>query len=431
MESATGLIYPESLKKYAGTVKQNIDKHYYSYTYQSKDAALTIKKKFPYHDDASCQMAYKQVLQFKVDYSIQNHLVYNAYTIVSGEDGGSEYARVTLNVPEKYLLVDIKDIPLIERFDWRIQNNSKYATCYMNDVDYQRFHAYVLSIKDASDNPEIKYIYENMLEILMGTGTGTEKETGKAKAGDDDFQRALQPPRLSEPGSAPLGAKKVDDSLLLSGDLRSPKRVEEILPDPVTGKKRHYIPFHLMKYGLDHIDHLNKNPLDNRDVNMGHLSKSQHSWKSQVGDAKMRINNSSGKTGVFYGCCGNYDYWEVRGKDFFGNKIYKKFSIKKYGYEGSRHMAIHFRDMIIDKSYKPHQIDEIYKKVIYDMEKFNQNVETLLAQGEGEGGEGVNEGEGTGETADDVTVISRVDTVISKMVSRCDEAEEDENFVFT
>ncbi len=381
--SATGLIYPESLKKYAGTVKQNIDKHYYSYTYQSKDAALTIKKKFPYHDDPSCQMAYKQALQFKVDYSIQNHLVYNAYTIISGEEPGSEYARVTLNVPEKYLLVDIKDIPLIERFDWRIQNNSKYATCYMNDVDYQRFHAYVLSIKDASDNPEIKYIYENMLEILTGSGSGSSE--GKA--------------------------------------------AEEVTPDPVTGKKRHYIPFHLMKYGLDHIDHLNKNPLDNRDANMGHLSKSQHSWKSQVGDAKMRINNSSGKTGVFYGCCGNYDYWEVRGKDFFGNKIYKKFSIKKYGYEGSRHMAIHFRDMIIDKSYKPHQIDEIYKKVIYDMEKFNQNVETLLAQGE-EGEEVANE-EGVGEAADDVTVISRVDTVISKMVSRRDETEEDENFVFT
>ncbi len=27
--------------------------------------------------------------------------------------------------------------------------------------------------------------------------------------GYDDFQRALQPPRLFEPGSAPLGAKKV------------------------------------------------------------------------------------------------------------------------------------------------------------------------------------------------------------------------------
>lgn len=388
-----GMIYPESLKKYAGVIKQNIDKHYYSYTYQSKDSGLTIKKKFPYHDDASCQLAYKQALQFKIDYSIQNHLVYNGYTLFSGNDGegSGEYARVTLNVPGKFLLVDIKDIPLIERFDWRIQNNSKYATCYMNDVDYQKFHAYVISIKDASDNPEIKYIYENMIESL--------NEIGTKKAGNGE-----------------------------GGEAGESVEVKAATPDPVTGKKRHYIPFHLMKYGLDHIDHLNKDPLDNRDVNMGHLSKSQHSWKSQVGDAKMRINNSSGKTGVFYGCCGNYDYWEVRGKDFFGNKIYKKFSIKKYGYEGSRHMAMHFRDMIIDKSYKPHQIDEIYKKVIYDMEKFSQTIDSMLA----EDNDPINALDAPDDdaTADDVTVVSRVDTVISKMVTKHDDVEEDENFVF-
>ena len=393
-----GVIYPESLKKYAGVVKQNIDKHYYSYTYQSKESGLTIKKKFPYHDDVSCQLAYKQALQFKIDYSIQNHLVYNGYTIHSKgeaeEEESGEYARVTLNVPGKFLLVDLKDIPLIERFDWRIQNNSKYATCYMNDTDYQKFHTYVISIKDASDNPEIKYIYENMLESLNEMGmkkvvAGEAEEAGHVEAGQDK-------------GKA--------------------------IPDPVTGKKRHYIPFHLMKYGLDHIDHLNKDPLDNRDLNMGHLSKSQHSWKSQVGDAKMRINNSSGKTGVFYGCCGNYDYWEVRGKDFFGNKIYKKFSIKKYGYEGSRHMAMHFRDMIIDKSYKPHQIDEIYKKVIYDMEKFSQTVDSMLAEGDGEVEADVEVHEE--DAPDDATVVSRVDTIISKMVSKRDDVEEDENFVF-
>ena len=406
-----GIIYPESLKKYAGVIKQNIDKHYYSYTYQSKESGLTIKKKFPYHDDLSCQLAYKQALEFKINYSIQNHLVYNGYTLVSGNDGNGtgEYARVTLNVPGKFLFVDIKDIPLIERFDWRIQNNSKYATCYMNDMDYQKFHAYVISIKDASDNPEIKYIYENMLESL--NEIGTKKAVGHVEAAQPSSGRP----------SCPLGLMDFGDFQKVAGSRHVEEaHVEASTPDPVTGKKRHYIPFHLMKYGLDHIDHLNKDPLDNRDVNMGHLSKSQHSWKSQVGDAKMRINNSSGKTGVFYGCCGNYDYWEVRGKDFFGNKIYKKFSIKKYGYEGSKHMATHFRDMIIDKSYKPHQIDEIYKKVIYDMEKFSQTVDSMLAEEHAE----------AEDVADDVTVVSRVDTVISKMVTKHDDVEEDENFVF-
>jgi hypothetical protein len=67
-------------------------------------------------------------------------------------------------------------------------------------------------------------VHHNMLDYI-------EESKG---FGDDDFQRALQPPRLFEPGSAPLGAKKVDDSslrlsLLLSGDLRSPKRVDDSL----------------------------------------------------------------------------------------------------------------------------------------------------------------------------------------------------------
>lgn len=302
------LVYPENIRKYVGVIKQNLDKCYYTYSYQNKELNIIEKKKYPYFDESSRILAYNSALKYKIDYSTQNNLILNLYSIEI-DDNGIEYLKVNLNIPNKYLIVNKKDSTLIENFDWRIQNNSTYATAYMNDNDYQKFYSY---LKDKLDNPNVSYVYDNIIKIL-------EEKDG----------------------------------------IQS-----------VTDKKRHYIPFHLLKYGLEHVDFLNKNRLDNRDENIGFLSKSQYSWKSQVGDAKLRINNSSGKAGVFYGKCGNYDYWEVRGKDFFGNKIYRKFSINKYGYEGSKHMAFHFRDLVINKSYKPYQLEEIYKQVIHEFENY-------------------------------------------------------------
>lgn len=346
--------YPENLQKYVGVIKQNIDKCYYSYSYQNKELNILEKKKFPYYDEPSRQLAYHSTIQYKIDYSIQHHLVLNQYVQESDQEG-NEYLKVSLNIPNLYLLVDIKDKSLIENFDWRIQNNSKYATCYMNEEEYQKFHSYLTS----QTNEETKYVYETMLQNLQ------QKENTSTSSSE---------------------------------------------------KKRHYIPFHLLKYGLEHVDFINKNKIDNRDINIGSLSKSQHSWKSQVGDAKLRSNNSSGKAGVFYGKCGNYDYWEVRGKDYFGNKIYRKFSINKHGYEGSKHMAVHFRDLIIDKSYKPHQLDEIYKQVVHHFENYQEkydlenkvNVELL------------------DNNDDDQTILSKVETSLSKMLPN----DEDDEFIF-
>lgn len=302
------LIYPDNIRKYIGVIKQNLDKCYYTYSYQNKELNIVGKKKFPYFDEPSRILAYNSALKYKIDYSTQNNLVLNLYSIEINENG-QEYLKVNLNVPNQYLIVNKKDSSLIENFDWRIQNNSTYATTYMNENDYQKFYSY---LKDKLDNPNVAYVYDNMIKILE------EKDSS----------------------------------------------------DSINDKKRHYIPFHIIKYGLEHVDFLNKNRLDNRDENIGILSKSQYSWKSQVGDAKLRVNNSSGKAGVFYGKCGNYDYWEVRGKDFLGNKIYRKFSINKHGYEGSKYMAFHFRDLVINKSYKPHQLEEIYKKVVHEFENY-------------------------------------------------------------
>ncbi len=315
-------IYPENLRKYVGVIKQNIDKCYYTYSYQNKEANVYEKKKFPYFDEPSRVHAYQAAVQYKIDYSIQNNRVLNVYTKVVDPEDGSEYYKVQLNVKDAVLLVDIRDLPLVEMFDWRIQNNSKYATCYMNDQEYAKFHTYLTSLKErehANDHDYDQHI-QHMIEILNQKGSTSNDE------------------------------KK---------------------------RQRHYISFHLLKYGLEDVDFINKNKLDNRDRNIGFLTKNQRIWKSHIGDAKLRSNNSSGKAGVFYGKCGNYDYWEVRGKDYFGNKIYRKFSINKHGYEGAKHMAVHFRDLIIDKSYKPHQLDEIYKQVVHDFEHYEAQCQKL------------------------------------------------------
>lgn len=358
------LIYPDNIRKYVGVIKQNLDKFYYTYSYQNKELNIVEKKKFPYFDEPSRVLAYNSSLKYKIDYSIQNNLVLNLYSIEVDENG-MEYLKVNLNIPNQYLIVNKKDISLIENFDWRIQNNSTYATVYMNDEDYQKFNSYLISIKDKLEDLNVSYIYDNMLKIL-------------------EEKNNLQ----------------INDSQINNN----------------SDKKRHYISFHLLKYGLEHVDFLNKNRLDNRDENIGLLSKSQHSWKSQVGDAKLRVNNSSGKAGVFYGKCGNYDYWEVRGKDFIGNKIYRKFSINKHGYEGSKYMAFHFRDLVINKSYKPHQLEEIYKKVIHEFENYqskynmdDQGIQLDLTLLNNED--------------DDNTVVTKVDNHINQMI------EEDDEFI--
>jgi hypothetical protein len=369
------LIFPENLKKYVGVVKQNLDKLYYTYSYQNKELDIKEKKRFPYYDESSRILAYKSAIQYKIDYSVKNNLVFNVYSIENDETNGEEYVKVELNVSNKYLIVDKKDIPLIENFDWRLQNNSTYVTTYMNDIEFEKFNNYLTYIKENSNDSNIKYVYENMFNALNENNNNKEKDADK----------------------------------LLS-----------------SSSKRHYISFHLLKYGLEHVDFLNKNRLDNRDINIGILSKNQFNWKSQVGDAKLRINNTSGKAGVFYGKCGNYDYWEVRGKDFLGNKIYRKFSVNKHGYEGSKYMAFYFRDIVIDKSYKPHQLDNIYKQIVHQFENFQSkyninDIEKLNIELIDDVSTSTSN---NNDDDDDASIITKVDNDICKMIN-----DDDDDFI--
>lgn len=310
------LIYPTHIQKYAGVIKQNLDRSYYTFSYQNKETSLQIKKRFPYYDDASHDVACQSAMDFKRQFSIEHGLVMNPYRPLEEDPHTIE---VQLNIPGRCLLIDSKDLPLIEAFDWRIQNGYKYATCYLNDSDYKKFQAYVAQAEETTD--QASYLYTRLLQIL--------------EAKDESSITAF------------------------------------------SEKKRHYIPFHTMKYGLARVDFINGNPLDNRDINIGTLTDRQLRWKAHALTAKPNRSNTSGRTGVFHGKCGNYEYWEVRGRDFEGSKICKKFSVTKHGYEGAKWMAAHFRDLVIDQSYKPQQIEEIYQKVLHDFEARGETMTTF------------------------------------------------------
>ncbi len=74
--------------------------------------------------------------------------------------------------------------------------------------------------------------------------------------------------------------------------------------------------------------------------------------KIQHFNHKRRKDNTSGCTGVYKGKYKNKEYWEVKGIEFNGCHIYKKYSVDKYGDNGAYAMACNFRDNFINKSYQ-------------------------------------------------------------------------------
>lgn len=75
-----------------------------------------------------------------------------------------------------------------------------------------------------------------------------------------------------------------------------------------------------------------------------------------------RKDNTSGFTGVYKGSFKNREYWEVKGHDFNGNRVYQKYSIDKYGAEGAYGLACDFRDKFINQSYDMTKKDISYSQ---------------------------------------------------------------------
>nr|WNL49955.1 HNH family endonuclease [Marseillevirus sp.] len=97
------------------------------------------------------------------------------------------------------------------------------------------------------------------------------------------------------------------------------------------------------------IDHIDRDPLNNRKNNLRVANKS-----TQLINQKIKSTNTSGTKGVSY----QNKCWTARWKDEKGFRT-KYFSIKKYGDEGAKTLAIAFRKHVEETV--PH-----YKKALND-----------------------------------------------------------------
>ena len=111
------------------------------------------------------------------------------------------------------------------------------------------------------------------------------------------------------------------------------------------------IPFHELAFSSKYIIHKDGNKLDNRSNNIENVTEEQFIWHTTHKNRLMRLDNQSGFTGVCKVTVGKYEYWEVRGKNYQGRKILKRFSVKKLGDLGAKSQAIVFRKENIDDTY--------------------------------------------------------------------------------
>jgi hypothetical protein len=108
----------------------------------------------------------------------------------------------------------------------------------------------------------------------------------------------------------------------------------------ISSTKRKNLPskrFHSLIFPeWEEVDHINRNGLDNRRVNLRDGKKDNINVKNQ----NKRKDNVSGKTGVSYNS--NKDCWIIQWPED-GKRKNKSYSVSKYGMDNSKELAIQFR----------------------------------------------------------------------------------------
>lgn len=115
-------------------------------------------------------------------------------------------------------------------------------------------------------------------------------------------------------------------------------------------KKRKKIYLHNFLTDEKQVVHKDTNKMNNTTENLL-VTDEETARKIKSFNHIKRKDNTSGFTGVYKGCFKNKEYWEVKGHDFNGNNIYKKYSIDKYGSQSAYSLACDFRDKFINQSY--------------------------------------------------------------------------------
>ena len=91
-----------------------------------------------------------------------------------------------------------------------------------------------------------------------------------------------------------------------------------------------------------HIDHINRNRLDNRLCNLRWVSQRDNNRNQGLSQ-----NNKSGHQGVYFSGKGWHSQW----RDNDGKLKSKFFSINKYGEEESKQLAKEYRKKMVDELY--------------------------------------------------------------------------------
>jgi len=112
-----------------------------------------------------------------------------------------------------------------------------------------------------------------------------------------------------------------------------------------------FLTFHEVAIGHRNVNHINNDKLDYRRKNIELVTEHKKNWKNNYLNRPLSSNNSSGFNGVYKVKTGEYEYWQVRGHNYNGKKINKKFSVLKLGDMNAKSQAINYRDKYIDNSY--------------------------------------------------------------------------------
>jgi hypothetical protein len=117
--------------------------------------------------------------------------------------------------------------------------------------------------------------------------------------------------------------------------------------------KKEYKKFHNYITKSKDVNHKNSNTLDNRKNNLmllNNITLNNNNLNNKI-KYKLRKDNTSGHSCIYRGNYKDYEYWQVKGNDFHGKKINKKFSVNKFGEEKSKQMAIEYKINFIDMTF--------------------------------------------------------------------------------